>query len=175
MAGQPRVPAASDDPAGQDALSARRRTATAPGLAEIQKLSKAFPGCWFSADDVARNLVFVERPPDCSQELWQFSRECWMIAGGIRERDQLLADQVIERTPRAESPLDRLRGAALLNPNLLEPHVRTIACHRRREQYSHSLTLTVTRPQGAATLTIHRRRCHRRRAISPSDRWASPL
>jgi hypothetical protein len=43
-----------------------------------------------------------------------------MLACCIREGQQLLADQVVERALRPEPALDGFRGPALLNPDLLE-------------------------------------------------------
>jgi len=77
-----------------------------------------------AARDVPGNLVLVECLPDGSQKPRKLFREFRMLASVIGERDELLADQVVERTLRAEATLDRLGRATLLNPDLLKPHAR---------------------------------------------------
>jgi hypothetical protein len=57
---------------------------------------------------------------------------------GVRERDHLLADQVVKRALRPEATLDRPRRRALFNPDLLEPHGKNIPVIVRSGQSSTS-------------------------------------
>jgi hypothetical protein len=94
--------------------------------AQVQELSEAIARGWLSARDVAGKLVLVKRPPEASQESRKFSREGRIIASRVGEVHQLLANQVIECTLRAEASFDGFCCLALLDPNLLESHVRGI-------------------------------------------------
>jgi len=81
---------------------------------------------WPLAGDVTSYFEFVERAPGRRQETWQFPRKLRMLLGGVGERHELLADQVIQGTPDAEAPLDDPGGSALLGPDLLETHSHNI-------------------------------------------------
>jgi len=63
-----------------------------------------------------------------------------MRFGRVSKRDELFADQVIERTLRAKPSLDPLRRPALLRPDLLEPHAETIALETSGLQSSKTVT-----------------------------------
>src|SRR5688572_19285024 len=72
--------------------------------------------------DIAGELVLVEYSPDRRKEPRQLARERGVVPGGTGKHPQFLAHKIIERALRTEAALDRPRGAALLDPNLLEAH-----------------------------------------------------
>lgn len=111
---------------GRPALLRCDAARSSESSAQVQELPQAIPRRWFSARDIARKLVLVKHSPDGSQESRKFFSGSGVIASRVREHHQLLANQVVERTLRAEVSLDGLRCPALFNPNLLKPHAGNI-------------------------------------------------
>jgi hypothetical protein len=60
--------------------------------------------------------------PNGREKSRQFLRELRFVRGLVRERHQLLTDDVVERSLRAEVPPDSLRCSTLLDLDLLESH-----------------------------------------------------
>jgi hypothetical protein len=90
-----------------------------------------------TAANVARELVLVEHAPDRREKSRQFASERSIVSRGVGKHAQLLADEIVERVFRAESAFDRPCGAALLDPDLLEPHDEAASTARRRAASTH--------------------------------------
>src|SRR5436190_442664 len=84
-----------------------------------------------SRGDIAGDFVLVEHAPDGRQESRELFGELWVVLSRRSKRDQLFADQVVERALRAKPALDPLCRSALLHPNLLELHEGTISLETR--------------------------------------------
>lgn len=50
-----------------------------------------------------------------------------MVLCGVSQREELLANRMVERALRVETSLDRAAGAAVLDPSPLESHGRNMA------------------------------------------------
>jgi hypothetical protein len=74
------------------------------------------------ARDISGKLILIEYLPNGCEKSRQFLRELRLSLGFVRERHQLLADELVERALGAEVPPDSLRCSALLDPDLLESH-----------------------------------------------------
>ena len=120
-----------DDAVERQVKATERRLGRQLRSGQIEKLSKAPAHRWSSARDVSSDLEFIERPPDGRQKCWELMGERRVVFRRVCEYHQLFADQVVERALRAEASLDGPGCPALLNPNLLEPHVGNIALQRR--------------------------------------------
>jgi hypothetical protein len=64
----------------------------------------------------------VEDLPDGSLKARKLGGELGILFGCFGEVQQLLADQIIQRVFKAESPSDTTRGLALLSPNQMALH-----------------------------------------------------
>ena len=104
--------------AKEAAVAGRRRNGL---LAPVQRIS-AWDERRFHSVLVADELILVEHAPNRRRKTRQLAREPGIMPGGVRKRPQFLANEIVERVLDSEAPLDRPRGAALLDPDFLEPH-----------------------------------------------------
>jgi hypothetical protein len=69
-----------------------------------------------SRGDIADDFVLVEHAPDRRQESRELVGELGMVLGRLGKRDELFADQVVERTFRVEAALDPLGRSSTAPP-----------------------------------------------------------
>ncbi len=92
------------------------------GSVHVQQPAELFSSRRLLARDISGKLILIEYLPNGRKKSRQFLRELRLAFGLIRERHQLLADEVVERALGAEVPPDSLRCSTLLDPDLLESH-----------------------------------------------------
>jgi hypothetical protein len=93
----------------------------------LQRLAAAGLGLATSGD-----LVLVKNAVDQGKEPRQLVGEFWMVLRGFSKGEKLLTNQIVKCAPDTETPFDRARRAALLDPDRLESQGGNIPrCGRR--------------------------------------------
>src|SRR5688572_20910009 len=97
-----------------------------------QKLPERLPRARLAAGSVAGNLILIEDAIDRGKKPRQVRSERIVELRGLSVGKELLANQIIERAGGAETALDSPCRAALLNPDLFEPHGDIVYRHLSR-------------------------------------------